>query len=457
MFVPGAYYVKNEFPAHRLSSEEMDVLLLCDGEHDLPGSSIISDFLDRGLIEPCSRGQHPSEWSHFKSYPHRNFQAINFMITGKCNYNCIHCFNAADNAPLMSEWSLSDALDLLDQAAECGIHGFTITGGEPMLHPHFMEIMRGIYERNMFVSEINTNGHFITPELLSELLSFGCDPIMKISFDGVGCHDWMRNRAGAEESAIEAIKLCRKCGFKVMAQMQLNRRTVDSVPDTVKLLNELGVFRLRLIRTTEVARWRESAGDACMPLDEYFERMPRLAREIYDYISSLQESDRRLAELMIWQLMSVDLLDGSYYMVPVRFARGDIRDTEAVCAGNRAMIGVSADGSAVPCLQFSGYLLEHGIKLGNLHESRLVDLISGGMYHDVVTKNLYQLREINQRCRECEHYNYCAGGCRALALLYSKDERGFWDVDPTKCKFFNEGWYEHTVKCMGDMVNTKPI
>ncbi|MCR5097317.1 MAG: radical SAM protein [Lachnospiraceae bacterium] len=457
MFVPGAYYVKNEIPAKRFTDEELDIVLLCDGEHDIEDSAVVTDLLNRGIIEKCHQGDHPSAWSTFRSYPHRYFHAMNFMITGKCNYNCIHCFNAADNAPLMSQWSLPEALDLLDQAADCGIQAFTITGGEPMLHPHFMDIIRGIHERNMFVEEINTNGHFITAELLRELNDMGADPVMKISFDGIGCHDWIRNRQGAESDAKEAIRLCRQAGFSVMVQMQVNRRSIDTILPTAKLINELGVFRLRMIRTTEVARWREAAGDACLTIDEYYDRMPRVAREIYDYISSLPEEERHLSELMIWQLLTVDLENDSYNINPVRFAAGEYRDTAPVCEGNRVMVGVSADGSVTPCLMFSGYLLEHGIKLGNVHETPLAELLSGGMYHDMITKNVYQLRQLSEKCRDCRHFSYCAGGCRALALLYSKDERGFWDEDPVKCRFFNEGWYEHTKECLGNMKDMKPL
>ncbi len=457
MFVPGAYYVKNMLPAKSLSAEEWDALLLCDGEHDLESSGIIASLVERGLIEPCEKGEHPTDWSRPKKYPHRYFPAINFMITGKCNYNCIHCFNAADNAPLMSEWSLEEALDLLDQAEGCGIHGFTITGGEPMLHPNFMDIIRGIYERNMYVEELNTNGHFITTETLNELLSIGCTPVMKISFDGVGCHDWIRNRPGAEKDTIEAIRLCRKSGFPVMVQMQANRRTMETLPETIRLLNELGVFRLRMIRTTEVARWREAAGNATMTLEEYFEEMPKAARQIYDYISSLPQDNQNLKELMIWQLLNVDIKNGSYYVVPVRFAPGTYKETDPVCAGNRVMMGVTADGSVVPCIQFSGGLLERGISLGNLHETPLFDIISGGIYHDMITKNLYQLREISEKCRSCRHYEYCAGGCRALAMLYARDKKNFWEEDPTKCIFFNDGWYQRTVDAMGDMDNLRSL
>ena len=58
----------------------------------------------------------------------------------------------------MSEWFLKEAEKFLDEARECGVNAFTITGGEPMLHSNFMDILTGIYERGMYVEEINTNG-----------------------------------------------------------------------------------------------------------------------------------------------------------------------------------------------------------------------------------------------------------------------------------------------------------
>ena len=56
---------------------------------------------------------------------------MNWMITGKCNYNCLHCFNASDNSPLMSEFTLEDAEKLLDEAQACGIKSvYTFVGAD---------------------------------------------------------------------------------------------------------------------------------------------------------------------------------------------------------------------------------------------------------------------------------------------------------------------------------------
>lgn len=202
-----------------------------------------------------------------------HFPALSWMITGKCNYNCLHCFNAADNARLQSEFTMEEAKRLIKEAQECGINAFTITGGEPMLHPNFMEIIRGIHSHGMYVREINTNGHFITKDILTEMKSFGCMPRIKISFDGIGHHDWLRNRESAEEDALKAIRLCIENGFRVKAQTNVHRLNVDTILLTAKLLGDMGLDEMRIIRTTEAPRWEENAGDACLTIEEYFDSM----------------------------------------------------------------------------------------------------------------------------------------------------------------------------------------
>ena len=146
MFVPYAYYIKGERNAQGLKKDEFEFLSACDGKTELPTeneSALAHELTEKGFIRKAEPGERISDWSRARVCNNRYFPAMNLMITGKCNYNCIHCFNAADNAPLMSEWSMDEMNSLLDQARDCGINAFTITGGEPMLHRNFFEIIEG--------------------------------------------------------------------------------------------------------------------------------------------------------------------------------------------------------------------------------------------------------------------------------------------------------------------------
>lgn len=448
-YVPFAFYVRNKPYAIKLEKEEFSLMLLCDGEYDLADQELLKDLEQRGLIETCRRGEHPSRWSEHRSFPHRYFPKMNLMITGKCNYNCLHCFNAADNAPLMAEWSYEDLTELLDQARDCGVHAFTITGGEPMLHPHFEEILRGIIDREMFVEELNTNGFFIRQEILDRMAAMGCRPLMKISFDGIGCHDWMRARKGAETRTLSAIRLCIENGFSVMVQMQVNRRTLDSLLPTLNLLEKEGVSSVRLIRTTEVERWEMNGGDAALSLSEYYEKMLTLA-------AAYRNGDHRMP-LDIWQFLRIHPVEKKYDIPPVKCAAGEYRKNLPMCSGNRGMVAVTAEGDVVPCLQLSGFYKDHGITLGNVHESKLRDLLTAGRYMETVCATVSDLKDNNSKCASCCYFEYCCGGCPGMGMVFSGDEQNMYGTDISKCLFFENGWFERINEAFRDWECLTPI
>ena len=95
-FVDCAIYVKGIDHALGISQEDFNLLLSCDGKHDLKTTSNLKRLLAKGYIEPCQKGKEPSSWSCLKEYDNYYFPKMNLMITGKCNLNCLHCFNAKD-------------------------------------------------------------------------------------------------------------------------------------------------------------------------------------------------------------------------------------------------------------------------------------------------------------------------------------------------------------------------
>lgn len=466
LFVPQAYYKKNEVGAKPLSDEEFDILSLCDGEHEIPDSELLSSLVSQGLISECQKGEKPSEWSSYKEYPHRYFPEMCLMMTGHCNLNCLHCFNAKDNAPIVTEWSWEQLKDLLDQCADAGVQAFTITGGEPMVHPNFMDMMRYIYEKNMIVKELNTNGHFLTKELLDELKSFGCNPLIKISFDGVGFHDRIRNEEGLEKETIGKMHLVVDNGFRLMSQTQVNRINISSMMDTVKLMNDIGVVRARITRTQEVPRWVQLVGDASLPPDEYCEKMLEFAGE---YARSGMQT-----ELSIWNLINMNPKEKTYRLVPVMFRDGEYKPTQAVCMDCRKMINVRSNGEVITCLQIGGGLDAMGEHFESLHEKPLAEILKDSLWERMVCTNVHRISEVTPECKNCRFFKYCGGGCRAVGMLlsdYRYDflkahgnteglelvEKMYLSPDKTKCAFFHQGYYKKAVEIMGDWENQSTI
>ena len=447
-YVDRAVFRKRSDLAFGVSQKEFDLLLLCDGEHDIEPSPYLADLLKHRYIEECQKGDHPSEWSLLHEYDNYYFPRMNLMVTGKCNLNCLHCFNAKDNAPLNTELSYEQIINILDQANDIGVHAFTLTGGEPLVHRRFLDIVRAIYERNMIIFELNTNGLLLTQKMLDVFKELGCYPLIKISFDGVGYHNWIRQHPKAEEMTIKAIELCIKNGFRVKAQVQVNRKNVDVMMETAKLLNRMGVDEMRIIRTTEAPRWEKNSPQSSLTIEEYYERMLEFAKEY-------TQSDMKMT-IDIWQFLRLFPPYRRYSIVPVACSKDEFNIRIPMCKGNRGMIAVSSSGEVVPCLQMSGYFLEKGISLGNLFKTPLKELVKDSPYLNLAMAPLFKQIVENDKCANCKYYKACTGGCPALGLLYSKDIN-FYHEDITKCIFFENGWYDRVNEALKEWKLDKPL
>jgi len=442
-----AYYVRGESMAHGLGRPQFEIMQLANGLHDIPESIELRRLAAAGLVLSCKKGEHTlSDWQKLKQYENRYFPFVHWMITGKCNYNCLHCFNCADNAPLMAEYSWEDAVRLMDEMRDCGVHGVGLTGGEPMLHPRFLDIVRGIHDRGMFVDKILTNGHFITQEKLDFLKAHGQRPLMKISFDGIGCHDWMRNHRGAEEAAMRAIRLCVKNGFPVMVQYNLNRRTMSKLLETACMLDEMGVRSLRILRTSESPRWKENGGGNTLGMQEWFDFT-------VDFMREYAAGERRM-QVIMWMICHLNPVEKTFFLRPVRCGAGQYRDKLPMCQEVRRVVCVSVDGDLYPCMQAGVYLDQMGAKLGNVKKSGLQALLTEGPFIDAACASVGEFIAENEKCRACPHAKYCAGGCRVCAMYLTGNPRMH---DPQKCFFFENGYYDQFADALPGYENLRDI
>ena len=74
----------------------------------------------------------------------------------------------------------------------CAACAWCGSAANPCCSRSFFDIIAAVHAHGVFVFEINTNGRFLTAQVLARISSFGFKPEMKISFDGLGFHDWMR-------------------------------------------------------------------------------------------------------------------------------------------------------------------------------------------------------------------------------------------------------------------------
>lgn len=90
-----------------------------------------------------------------------------FELTPRCNFNCKMCYvhlKEKDIPKYGKELSAKEWLRIAEEAKEAGTTWLCITGGEPLMHPEFPEIWKGLSEMGFFLT-LQTNASMITGEI----------------------------------------------------------------------------------------------------------------------------------------------------------------------------------------------------------------------------------------------------------------------------------------------------
>ncbi|MBQ6773959.1 MAG: radical SAM protein [Synergistaceae bacterium] len=255
----------------------MRVLSRCNGEWDFDSILTIDEdrecvkqFISCGFIEPCQEGQGISPYQEYKCYPTRYVSFVHWAITGRCNYKCKHCFMSAPEAKF-GELSYDSIMNIIDQLDECGVTALLLTGGEPLVRPDFPEIVKEITRRGMKIQQFYTNGALLNDKVLDCLLGNGHNPLVIMSYDGVGWHDWLRGIPGSEKAVNEALALCKRRGVRTHVQAVFHRKNLHTMRDTVNHLAAMGCESTRLGIVNEQGDWIKNKDDNTLTMQEFIE------------------------------------------------------------------------------------------------------------------------------------------------------------------------------------------
>ncbi len=135
----------------------------------------------------------------------------------RCNLNCIGCGKIQYPADILRQ-HLS-ATQCLAAAEECGAPVVSIAGGEPLLHPEIVEIVKGLIQQKRYIY-LCTNA-LLLEEKLKEFEP--CDYFsFSIHLDGLEAdHDRSVSRPGTYQKAVSAIKAAVQAGFRVTTNTTL--------------------------------------------------------------------------------------------------------------------------------------------------------------------------------------------------------------------------------------------
>ena len=117
---------------------------------------------------------------------------VGFSLTNQCNLTCSMCFQGNREERVFLDPARIGAV--LDAISPFGKPPVYLWGGEPFLHPAFMDIVRLIKAKGFFCI-VNTNGALLRQKA-QEIVDSGLDMLI-VSIDGVAAvHDSVRQRPG---------------------------------------------------------------------------------------------------------------------------------------------------------------------------------------------------------------------------------------------------------------------
>ncbi len=183
-------------------------------------------------------------------------RTLYFYLTGDCNMACRHCWIAPDflNADT-SKKALPFALfkKIVTEAKEIGLTTVKLTGGEPLIHPDIIPILRFIRDEGLALS-IESNGVAMTPHI-ADLIKSCKGHFISISIDGMKQnHEWMRGVSGSFERASQGVRTLVETGIHPQVIMAVAGRNGDEIESLARYARDLGASSVKYNFITPTVR-----------------------------------------------------------------------------------------------------------------------------------------------------------------------------------------------------------
>jgi radical SAM protein with 4Fe4S-binding SPASM domain len=307
-------------------------------------------------------------------------------LTRKCNLRCPHCF-VEGGAARSTELSTERILSLLDEWAEMGVFAVVLTGGEPTIHPDFVQIAQYAYDLG-FVVSIATNGMALTEKLLAQIPQD--DVIISVSLDGIHGQGMRAGKSDYDYVTRRLLEV-RDRGFNTSI---MTTTTSENTPD------------LRMIIDWAVDNDVSLRSVPFVPMGR-----GKLYRDLLNTTADVELAAQFWIAEEQWERVkdsSLGLCSGKVFNFLLTMVFAMRR-----CMSGRGLCYVTSNGDVYPCSTCSGAKALSG---GNVQMSSFRDLWEG---------DGWQIRQITWRdfedtCRDCpinaDKY-FCTGRCPGNSLV----------------------------------------
>ena len=327
-----------------------------------------------------------------------DYFAFQWHILDDCDQRCKHCYIfSEDNEKELHTMNFNDMEKVLDNALKmCEKTNrkpyFSITGGDPILHPNFWDLLEKLHEKDIAYS-IMGNPFHLTDDVCKRLASLNCRQY-QLSLDGLRkTHDYFR-KLGSYDITLEKIKTLKNAGIRASIMTTVSKTNINEIPNLIDVvvMNHVDLFSFaRYCPTGDSENYHIS------PL-EYKELLEKVWEKYNDY-----KDFNTLFNLKdhLWTLF---FYEKGLFEIPKNLKEDVIYDG---CNCGNSHLTILPTGDVYACRRMES-------KVGNALEDDLYDIFIGD------EMNNYRQYENFEKCSKCELLRFCRG-CPAVSYGYSEN------------------------------------
>lgn len=302
-------------------------------------------------------------------------EKITVAITAHCNLRCRGCRYGRDFMP-GAQLPLETVRALLEDAAAARVPAVRLYGGEPLLHPDVVEMVR--IGRDLGVDCYMTTNALILDRKVEALHEAGLRKVTIGYYGQDGAFDDYVQRPGRFERLIESLERTRALfgpeALDIQMNLLLTRRSanVEAVEEARRFAERFG------------ARIQVDVVHYSLP---YFQEGPE--REL-----QFRPEDRDMLQSAVDRILALKasqpaLFTGSEPALASLVDWGIRQEEMRIPCDARKLLWVGADGSVMLCYA--------AFPLGNLHEKRLSEILYTPA-HDDAARKAFRLECPNCHC-----------------------------------------------------------
>jgi radical SAM/SPASM domain protein of ACGX system len=330
--------------------------------------------------------------------------AFQWHITDSCDQRCRHCYIFSENNHTnLKEMSWGEIESVFENCQDMcrkanRIPYFYITGGDPILHSRFWDLME-LFKFHNIAFTILGNPFHLNDEVCKKLKDHGCERY-QLSIDGLReTHDAMRKK-GSFDTTIEKLKCLHNAGIRSAIMTTVSGVNAAELPGIIDLVveNKVNVFAF--------ARYAPTS----------FEKSTHLTPE--QYRSLLEVCWQKFEEYKdsgtnfnlkdhLWTLF---LHEKGLFKIPENLEEDVIYEG---CNCSNCHMTILPQGEVYACRRF---------------ESRIGDVFAEDLYDIFTGKKMDAFRDYDkfEKCNSCELKRFCRG-CPAVAFGSTGN---FYGADP---------------------------